>query len=418
MPSFNLQPQLYFFLVGWVGFALQDHTANTNPTLRSLNWDVPPDFELPYPPKLDADECMDEGRSIRRYNANGATWVRPLGKSWKGDASNPEADTGLPILVDDTTMDQPTHLKPHEAEQLMGMPKNCTSGAGLSIARLPTAKQRLKSIGAGWDITVVGMFFDHFTPTMASLVHKVGSTLPEGALSEDDEEVKVALALYREAHGRDAVAELLSDFGEDEALRMVGLLADFDRQVQSHKACVVQPGSILDSGSSRHIHPRVKILDADEKISLTGFDDSRQWTNGSGFLPLEMQDESSGTNIKVDIDHVDQLESVASPILSLGKLLRLGYEFHLSEHGKDCFMLTPGGASKVLIELGEDDIVRLPHTTREGKDAERLPASHSCNVVSRNIKGAQSKLLHDMLNHSSMVKVYETLGVTTNYKQV
>ena len=34
-----------------------------------MNWDVPPGFELPYPPKLDADECMDEGRSIRRYNA-------------------------------------------------------------------------------------------------------------------------------------------------------------------------------------------------------------------------------------------------------------------------------------------------------------------------------------------------------------
>ena len=49
---------------------------------------------------------------------------------------------------------------------------------------------------------------------------------------------------------------------------MVGLLADFDRQVQSHKACVVQPGSILDSGSSRHIHPRVKILYANEKIGL------------------------------------------------------------------------------------------------------------------------------------------------------
>ena len=89
-----------------------------------------------------------------------------------------------------------------------------------------------------------------------------------------------------------------------------------------------------------------------------------------------MQDESSGTNIKVDIDHVDQLESVASPILSLGKLLRLGCEFHLSEHGTDCFMLTPGGASKVLVELSEDDIVRLSHTTRGCKDAERLRASH------------------------------------------
>ena len=83
------------------------------------------------------------------------------------------------------------------------------------------------------------------------------------------------------------------------------------------------PGSILDSCSSRHIHPRVKMLDADEFFSLTGFDDSRQWTNGSGFLPLEVQDESSGTKVKVDIDHVDGLESVASPILSLGKLLRL-----------------------------------------------------------------------------------------------
>ena len=58
---------------------------------------------------------------------------------------------------------------------------------------------------------------------------------------------------------------------------------------------------------------------------------------------LELQDESSGTNIKVDIDHVDQLESVASPILSLGKLLRLEYDFHLSEHGANCFMLTYAG---------------------------------------------------------------------------
>ena len=36
----------------------------------TMNWDVPPDFELPCPPKLDADECVDEGRSIRRYNAS------------------------------------------------------------------------------------------------------------------------------------------------------------------------------------------------------------------------------------------------------------------------------------------------------------------------------------------------------------
>ena len=92
-----------------INAAFHSHTKR-NRAHWTMNWDVPPDFELPHPPKLDADECMDEGRSIRRYNANGTTWVRPLDKSWKGDASNPEADTRLPILVDDTTMDQPTHL--------------------------------------------------------------------------------------------------------------------------------------------------------------------------------------------------------------------------------------------------------------------------------------------------------------------
>ena len=25
-----------------------------------MNWDVPPDFELSHPPKLEADECVDE----------------------------------------------------------------------------------------------------------------------------------------------------------------------------------------------------------------------------------------------------------------------------------------------------------------------------------------------------------------------
>ena len=32
-------------------------------------------------------------------------------------------------------------------------------------------------------------------------------------------------------------------------------------------------------------------MDPDASVSLTGFDDSKQWTQGSGFLPLEAHDE-------------------------------------------------------------------------------------------------------------------------------
>ena len=40
---------------------------------------------------------------------------------------------------------------PHEAEQLMGLPKDCTAGARIS------ARDRLQAIGNGWDVNVVKM---------------------------------------------------------------------------------------------------------------------------------------------------------------------------------------------------------------------------------------------------------------------
>ena len=71
---------------------------------------------------------MDDQRTLQRHSApNGQTYVRTLGKSWKGAADDPVADTKYPIVVDDPTQDSPSHLRPHEAEQLIGgMP--CPSG--------------------------------------------------------------------------------------------------------------------------------------------------------------------------------------------------------------------------------------------------------------------------------------------------
>lgn len=33
-------------------------------------------------------------------------------------------------------------------------------------------------------------------------------------------------------------------------------------------------GSVLDSGSSRHLHPHTHVLDVDNKVSISGFDNS------------------------------------------------------------------------------------------------------------------------------------------------
>ena len=113
---------------------------------------------------------------------------------------------------------------------------------------------------------------------------------------------------------------------------------------------------------------------------------------------------------------MDNLSTVAAPILSLGKLLREGWAFHFE--GKDLYALTPGGAHKLQVKLGEDNILRLPHTIRTGKDSEPLPSPGKVSAVRHTIDKATSQLLHDIFNHASMEKIFQTLGVTKGYKQV
>ena len=101
------------------------------------NIQLPTDFAK-HPKPLNPDECMDAGRKVYRYEQDdGRHYVRTIGKSWRGDPDSPVADTRLPVLVRDEQHEQPQHLRPHEAERLMGMPANITQGYGI------TAKQRL-----------------------------------------------------------------------------------------------------------------------------------------------------------------------------------------------------------------------------------------------------------------------------------
>ena len=68
------------------------------------------------------------------------------------------ANTGRPVLVNDKTKDEARHVRPHEADQLMGMDAGTTEGLGIS------AKNRLKSIGGGRGANVTSMLLKHLTP--------------------------------------------------------------------------------------------------------------------------------------------------------------------------------------------------------------------------------------------------------------
>ena len=67
-------------------------------------------------------------------------------------------------------MDKPTDVFPEEAEQLMGMEKGTTAGEGI------TNIDRLRCIGAGWDINASGRrppVIHTFTPSWSDHIADV-----------------------------------------------------------------------------------------------------------------------------------------------------------------------------------------------------------------------------------------------------
>ena len=128
--------------------------------------------------------------------------------------------------------------------------------------------------------------------------------------------------------------------------------------------------SIIDSGASRHVSPNVNILDHEDKVKLTSFTGKETWTSGNGYIPLQCHDDLSGNDFSIDIDNADYTTETVSSLLSLCKLLRAGWKFDL-ELGST-YAYTPSGQRIELI-VGSDDVLRIPHTLREGESSQQLP---------------------------------------------
>ena len=80
--------------------------------------------------------------------------------------------------------------------------------------------------------------------------------------------------------------------------------------------------------------------------------------------------------------------------------------------------------SRFRVELGDDDILRLPHEMRSEKQAAPLPAilQQDINRLSTHVlhakrvpKGLNATLLHEIFLHRGMEKVYKTLIHTRGY---
>jgi hypothetical protein len=370
------------------------------------NFSIP--IVLPKPSEpLDPQDCMLTGRVVHTYTANGTECVRPIGASWEGDPENPRANTRVPVLVDDELYDEPQHIKPEEAEALMGHRVGSTAAPGVS------AKARLRCIGAGWDHIVATIVLSHSRICIANV-----SALADTKTSSETPSLSIMLEVINTA-GTNEMAAILALMSSDEMLTCLG-------QLTQHYILIADGScSVLDSGSAKHLHNRTRVLNADDRQALTGFDGSVQWSEGNGYLPIEVIDDYTGSRVALDVEDSELMTgTLIAQILSLGKLLRSGFDFHFSNHGKDCYAVTPGGVHKIRVELGVDDILRLRHTVRTGKSAVRIPMPGRSSVpapafvLKRRAADATVSFLHDVFYHCGEEKLYRTLGVTNGYKQV
>ena len=199
---------------------------------------------------------------------------------------------------------------------------------------------------------------------------------------------------------------------------MLGLLKAWDNKYGVF-ATHAYSGSVLDSGSSVHLSTQTRVLEGEDRITLTGFNQSSSETSGNGYVPLQLEDDNSSKAFCMDLYDSYLLENAHVNIISLGKLLRQGWDFHFTAHGQECLALTPHGTHTVRIELGHDDILRMPHNVRHGKAAQPLPdVPGAVNAVRTAHGKATGMVLHRTFNHATMARIHRTLEVTRGYKPV
>ena len=358
---------------------------------------------------LDPNECLDPGRRAQKYHDGTIMTTHPIGGSWKMDDNNvPYAATRKPFLVVDEAHDEPQHLRPHEAEKLMGMKPGTTEGPDI------TDLQRLECIGKGWDIDISTMLLKFIKlQTLEDHAQFYSSQLANSYTSEQAEQGKIFYMAQESSPDvfGEHVRHVAVEDGIEAAAKIIALTHHFHRLVLIASA---NTGSILDSGAARHVSRKVHITDSDDVCRLTSFTGKETWTKGNGYIPMTIQDDLTGDTISIDVDDADYSDEAVSSLLSLCKLIRKNWKFNL-ELGS-LYAYAPNG-SRITLHMGDDDVLRLPHNDREGKEAEPLPNINPVSLVKHTAQAATSTFLHRLLNHSNPDKVHRTLGVTKGFKQ-
>ena len=120
----------------------------------------------------------------------------------------------------------------------------------------------------------------------------------------------------------------------------------------------------LDSGSARHIHNAVVVTDPGAARSLIDINGNISWTQGTGYIPITLKD-GDGQILNLDLQDADYRDDTAFPMLSLCKLPKEDWKFHLTQD--EPYDATPGG-DKIIFFVGNDNVLRLAHGIREGDD--------------------------------------------------
>ena len=383
----------------------QDHSYTCRKRAFWTNIPLPDDFKQGYEPK-DSNDCLDPGRKMQKMPSRGRLCTLPLGASWKGDPEDPVASTNRPVLIIDENHDEPQHVRPEEAEQLHGMPRGTTAGDGIS------AITRLHCIGGGWDLNIINMFTKHLMPqTLEDQTRAYLASLAITSTSEQlDQGEKFYLLQQKSPQAFNGLVASLATDSIVQASKVVALTEHYRRNISTDD---YSSTSIIDSGASRHVSPDVNILAPDDKVKLTSFTGKETWTSGNGYIPIDCHDDLTGNTFSIDIDNADHSTDTVSSLLSMCKLLRAGWKFDL-ELGST-FAFTPTGQRVELI-VGTDDVLRIPHTLREGDHAKQLPTA-IINAVKHTDEGVNPTFLHQLFNHANPDKIHRTLGATKGIKQ-
>ena len=132
---------------------------------------------------------------------------------------------------------------------------------------------------------------------------------------------------------------------------------------------------------------------------------------------MVLEDPKTGNSIKMDIENAEAMSGIQSNILCMGKMVKLGWHFQFGDYGNIMEATQPGGAHTFKVDLGSDDILRLPHNIRQGQDSAPLPViPASINALRRTAPNAVYRFMHATFNQCGEEKLYQTLIHTSGYK--